>query len=103
MLRNLRFFIKFVRLCESNTLHLLCGGDFNIIRRQEEKNNDNFNPHWPFISNTVIESLNLRELMLPGRQYTWANHRVALTYDKLDIILQSMEREKSFHLHLCVR
>jgi hypothetical protein len=33
-----------VRICESETLPMMVGGDFNIIRRQEEKNNSNFNP-----------------------------------------------------------
>jgi chemotaxis regulatin CheY-phosphate phosphatase CheZ len=27
------------------------------------KNNDNFNPRWPFIFNAIIESLDLRELV----------------------------------------
>jgi hypothetical protein len=50
-------------------------GDFNIIRRKEDKNNDNFNPHWPFIFNAIIDSLDLRELGLSGRQFTWASRR----------------------------
>jgi hypothetical protein len=43
------FLAKLVRICESETLPMLVGGDFNIIRRKEEKNNDNFNAHWSFI------------------------------------------------------
>jgi hypothetical protein len=38
---------------------MLVGGDFNIIRRREEKNNDNFDARWPFIFNAIIESLDL--------------------------------------------
>jgi hypothetical protein len=38
---------------------MLVGGDFKIIRRQEEKNNDNFNARWPFIFNVIIETLDL--------------------------------------------
>jgi hypothetical protein len=33
---------------------MLVGGDFNIIRRKEEKNNENFNARWPFIFNAII-------------------------------------------------
>jgi hypothetical protein len=41
--------------------------DFNIMRRQEDKNKDNFNAHWPFF-NAIIESLDLREIELSGRK-----------------------------------
>jgi hypothetical protein len=61
------FLAEIVRICENETLPLLVGGDFNIIRRKEEKNNDNYNPRWPFIFNAIIESLDLRELDLLGR------------------------------------
>jgi hypothetical protein len=73
-------------------------GDFNIIRRQEEKNNDNFYARWPFIFNAIIESLDLREIVLSGRQYTWANRRDNPTYEKLDHILVRIEMEQKFPL-----
>jgi hypothetical protein len=74
------------------------GGDFNIIRRKEEKNNDNFNTRWPFLFNAIIESLDLREIALSGRQFTWANRRVHPTYEKLDRILASVSWEQKFPL-----
>jgi hypothetical protein len=74
------------------------GGDFNIIRRKEEKNNNNFNHLWPFIFNAIIESLDLREIALSGRQYTWANRRDNPTYEKLDRILASVEWEQKYPL-----
>ena len=37
------FLSELVRICESEPLPMLIGGDFNIIRHREEKNNDNFN------------------------------------------------------------
>ena len=64
------FLAELVRICENETRPMLVGGDFNVIRRQEEKNNSNFNARWPFIFNAIIESLNLKELELSGRQYT---------------------------------
>ena len=85
-------------MCESETLPMLVGGDFNIIRRQEEKSNDNFNARWPFIFNAIIESLSLREIDLSGRQYTWASRRSDPTYEKLDRFLMSTEWEQKFPL-----
>jgi hypothetical protein len=51
------FLIKLVRVCENKTLPLMVGGEFNIIRRQEEKNNKKNYARWPFIFNAIIESL----------------------------------------------
>jgi endonuclease/exonuclease/phosphatase family metal-dependent hydrolase len=92
------FLDELVRICEDEPLPMLVGGDFNIIRRKEEKNNDNFNARWPFIFNAIIESLNLREIVLSGRQYNWANRRDKPTYEKLDRILATVEWEQKFPL-----
>jgi hypothetical protein len=70
--------------------------DFNILRRKEDKNNNNFNGRWPFMFNAIIESLDLREIMLSGRQYTWANRRDNPTFEQLDRVLASVEWENKF-------
>jgi hypothetical protein len=54
------FLAELVRMCESESLPLLLGGDFNILRSRKEKNNDNYNPRLPFVFNAIIESLDLR-------------------------------------------
>jgi exonuclease III len=87
------FLAEMVRTCENEQLPLLIGGDFNIIRRHDEKKNNNFNPRWHFIFNAIIESLDLKEIALTGRQFTWANRREVPTYEKLDRILASVEWE----------
>ena len=92
------FLAELIRICENETLPIMVGGDFNIVRRQNEKNNDNFNERWPFIFNAIIESLDLRELDLSGRQYTWANRRPTPTYEKLDRVLTSTSWEQKFPL-----
>jgi hypothetical protein len=56
-------------------LPILIGGDFNILRSPLEKNNNNYNGGWPFLFNAVIDGLNLRELKMSGRKYTWVNAR----------------------------
>ena len=60
------FLADLVRICGDENLPLLVGGDFNIIRRREEKNNDNFDGRWSMMFNMIIESLNLREIALTG-------------------------------------
>ncbi|XP_073359743.1 uncharacterized protein [Aegilops tauschii subsp. strangulata] len=92
------FLADLVRICGSEQLPILVGGDFNIIRRREEKNNDNFDGRWSFMFNTIIESLDLREIELSGRKFTWANAMPNPTYEKLDRVLASVEWEQKFPL-----
>ena len=86
-----KFLTELVQACSKEILPILIGGDFNIIRRGEEKNNANFDRHYPFLFNAIIESLDLRELRLSGRQFTWANNLVNPTFEKLDRILVSTD------------
>ncbi|XP_073355500.1 uncharacterized protein [Aegilops tauschii subsp. strangulata] len=92
------FLADLVRMCGSEQLPYLVGGDFNIIRRREDKNNDNFDGRWSFMFNTIIESLNLREIELSGRKFTWANALPNPTYEKLDRVLASVDWEQKFPL-----
>jgi hypothetical protein len=92
------FLVDLVRICGDERLPIMVGGDFNIIRRQDEKNNDNFDGRWSFMFNMIIESLDLREIELSGRQFTWANSLPIPTYEKLDRVLTSVEWEQKFPL-----
>ena len=46
--------------------------------------------------NACIETLNLRELALSGRRFTWASSAEVPTYEKLDKILVSTDWEQNF-------
>jgi len=48
--------------------------------------------------NAIIESLDLREINLSGRQFTWASRRETPTYEKLDRVLTNVEWEQKFPL-----
>ena len=85
------FLADLVRICGPEQLPILVGGDFNIIRRREEKNNDNFDGRWSFMFNTIIESLDLREIELSGRKFTLANTLPNSMFEKLDRVLASAE------------
>ena len=94
------FLSELVHSCSMEQLPLLVGGDFNIIRSPKEKNNDKFDNRYPFLFNAIINGLNLRELDLTGRQFTWANSNVIPTFEKLDRILMSTEWEQKFPLSI---
>ena len=93
---NRIFLADLVRICGSEQLPILVGGDFNVIRRSDEKNSDNFDGRWSFMFNTIIESLDLREIELSGRKFTWANALPNPTFEKLDRVLASVEWEQKF-------
>jgi hypothetical protein len=85
------FLSELVWMCDTVDIPMLVGGDFNIIRKPSEKNNNRYNDRWPSLFNTVINSLNLRELELSGHQFTWANNLQTPTFEKLDRIMVSTE------------
>jgi hypothetical protein len=85
------FLTELVSMCSRESLPLLIGGDFNILRSPGEKNKDNYNERWHFLFNVVIDGLSLRELEMSERKYTWANTLEHPTYEKLDRILVATE------------
>jgi len=48
--------------------------------------------------NAIIDGLNLREIEMSGRKFTWANSKKIPTYEKLDRVLASTEWEQRFPL-----
>lgn len=92
------FLAELVKACSMETLPIMVGGDFNLIRNPTEKNNDRYDSIWPLLFNACIESLNLRELELSGRKNTWANSLPVPTYEKLDRILISADLEQKYPL-----
>ena len=48
--------------------------------------------------NAIIESLDLREIDLSGRQFTWDSRREVPTFEKFDRLLASVEWEQKFLL-----
>ena len=93
-----KFLTELVHACRKESLPILIGGDFNIIRHSNEKNNDKFEYRWPFLFNAVINNLDLREIVLSGRQYTWTNSLDNPTFEKLDRVLMNIDWEYKFPL-----
>lgn len=59
-------------------------GDFNLIRRLEDRNRDGANPNEMFLFNEAISNLNWIELPLHGRQFTWTNKQSPTLLERLD-------------------
>jgi hypothetical protein len=69
-----------------------------LLRYPQEKSRGRFDTHWPFLFNVVIDSLDLREVTMVGRQFTWANSLPEPTYEKLDRVLMDSDWELKFPL-----
>jgi mannosylglycoprotein endo-beta-mannosidase len=92
------FLRELVNLAKDNPYPILIGGDFNLLRFHHEKSKGHFDGHWPFLFNAVIDSLDLREVSMVGRQFTWANSLPEPTYEKLDRVLMGTDWEDKFPL-----
>jgi hypothetical protein len=92
------FLAELVNMCSHESLLLIVGGDYNILRHPSEKNNDHYQARWPFLFNVVIDGLNLKELQLTGQKYTWANNLAIPTFEKLDWVLITTEWEEKYPL-----
>jgi hypothetical protein len=64
------FLAELANTCSRENLPFLIGGDFNIMRKPEDKRSGYFDTKWPSLFSVVIESLDLREIVMTGRQYT---------------------------------
>jgi hypothetical protein len=64
------FLCELVNLAKDNPNPILIGGDCNLLRFCHEKSKVHFDGYWPFLFNFVIDSLNLREVSMTGRQFT---------------------------------
>ena len=68
------------------------------MRGFEDKSPGDFDPKWPNLFNVVIESLDLKEIVMSDRKYTWAGPGDYPTFEKLDRVLVSTEWESQFPL-----
>jgi Reverse transcriptase (RNA-dependent DNA polymerase) len=64
-------------------------GDFNILRDPRETTSQNPNLHSMLDLNLLISNLQLQELPLTSRTYTWSNKMPQPSFSKLDRILLS--------------
>jgi hypothetical protein len=69
-----------------------------LLRFLHEKIKGQFDDHWPFLFNAVIDSLDFREVTMIEGQFTWANSLPNPTYKKLDRVLMDANLESKFSM-----
>ena len=90
------FLRELVNLANDNPYPMIIAGDYNMLRFPHEKSRGMFDSHWPFWFNVVIDNLDLREVDMTRRQFTWANSLPKPTYEKLDRVLMSTDWEDKY-------
>lgn len=68
-------------------------GDFNMILRASEKSNNNLNRSMMNKFCQFIDELELKEMYMHGRTFTWSNEREETTFTKIDRVLISVDWE----------
>jgi hypothetical protein len=92
------FLTELGTVCSDQSLPLLVGGDFNIIRFSSEKNKNMRRNRWTDIFNSIINSYAMREIYMSGGQFTWSNNHLEPTLEKLDRFLMNDAWENLFPL-----
>jgi endonuclease/exonuclease/phosphatase family metal-dependent hydrolase len=90
------FLREMVNLARDNPYPIIIEGDFNFLRFPFGKSKGQFDDHFPFLFNVVIDTLDLREVSMIGRQFTWANNLPEPTYEKLDRVLMDSDWEDKY-------
>ena len=70
-----KFLSELSAFCSKCSHPMLIGGDFNILRKESDKNKPGGTNRWSSLFNSIIDVHDLIELELSGRLYTWSNNR----------------------------
>ncbi|KAM0913456.1 hypothetical protein ACQ4PT_012157 [Festuca glaucescens] len=71
-------------------------GDFNLIVDAADKNNTNLNRRMMGKFRRLLTEMELKELYLNGRRYTWSNERERATLERLDRVFSTVDWEVMF-------
>lgn len=80
----------------SDDVHWLVVGDFNLIRKPEDRNRPGGNTSEMLLFNNAISSLGLVEIPLHGRKFTWTNKQHSPFLERLDWFLSSQSWTSSY-------
>lgn len=85
-------------LINDEDIPTLVGGDFNLVRRIEEKSSGNVNTNLMEAFNNFVAETELREMHRGGSQYTWTNKQTNPIMVVLDRVFMNMSMEAHFPL-----
>lgn len=69
-------------------------GDFNLLVNPEDKNSTVVNRHLMACFRSKVNLVELKEVYLNGRRYTWSNEQKSATLEKIDHVFSTMDWEE---------
>jgi len=96
--RKLEFLEEIQEKVLSSDIPMILGGDFNLVRRVEEKSSRNVDTHLMEAFNDMINFTSLRELHRSGSRFTWTNKQIPPIMCVLDRVLVTNSWEDHFNL-----
>lgn len=94
--RKERFLDELKILKNRVTASWLLAGDFNMIYKASDKNNDRLDRRLMTKFRQMLQELELKEINLQGRKYTWTNGQENPTMTRIDRCFSSIQWEESF-------
>jgi endonuclease/exonuclease/phosphatase family metal-dependent hydrolase len=73
-------------------------GDFNLVRSQKDKSNENVNWKWCDRFNEWVDKHSLIEICLQGRAFTWTKNQENAVMANLDRVFCSTDFDSRFPL-----
>jgi hypothetical protein len=92
------FLEEMSEICDNEPLPIVLGGDFNLIRNQNEKNSTYIDQKRMDMFSDFITNHKLRKLSRGGPKFTWSNKQVNPVLVKLDRFSISTKWEENFML-----
>jgi len=96
-MRILEIFLQeLADFCDKESLPILLGGDFNLIRNDKERNVGQGDQRLMALFNDFIGRFQLKEIFVSGVKFTWSNKQKQPILVKLDKILTIDDWEDRF-------
>lgn len=91
-----RIFIRELRQLKAAALPAWLLGDFNLIYREEDKNNARLNRRQMLRFRRALNHLEVKEINLVGRKFTWSNGQMNPTLTRIDRIFSTVPWEEIY-------
>jgi hypothetical protein len=92
-----KMFIRELKNLKQTTLpSWLIFGDFNLIYKEEDKNNGRLNRRLMLRFRRALNHMGVKEIYLSGRKYTWTNSQQTPTMSRIDRAFCTPQWEQQF-------
>jgi hypothetical protein len=92
-----KMFLRELKTLKQSTLdRWLIIGDFNLIYKEEDKNNNRLNRRLMIIFRRALNHREVKEIQLTGRRYTWNNGQESPTLTRIDMAFCTPQWEDLF-------